>query len=495
MLVNVGHQAGSYGQLTLSASDAVTPTFSIGRESDATGTVTLASGTITASSVYSGYNGNGVFSNLAGTVQADTLGVSYNSSSAQGYMYCGPGSTTDVSFVLQVGRYGNGTVDCYGSMKIPHASQGLYIGNIGESEGTFNLYPGAYLNVCNRIVLGYTTGSGTFNQYGGDAVVGVYFYIGGINGNTTATSYCNLYGGTLTVSNMVYVGRNSGNTGELTVSGGHAIFWEKQFGLTVGTYAGSTGTVYLVDGILAVGLMRDVSGYSQFFFDGGILEALSSSTKFMTGLNKCEVRAGGAKIDTSGDDITIAQSIAHDSRGLEPTKDGGLTKLGAGTLTMTGTLGFTGDLGANGGSLDLSATSYALPSGSGLWGNGTLVPPSGGFSIPADSWVTPGDTNGVGTLTVTGNLTLNGEIRARISPDGTECGTLAVGGTLLFPEGSELVIENPEDMLKNENYTFVTASSLSGQPTVSNLPQLWSLKVSPTQIRAVYISGTMISVR
>ena len=493
--IYAGMNAGSYGQISLVSSDTVAPNFSIGRTADATGSVTLASGTITASSaLYAGYEGVGVFSNLAGTVQASTLGVAFNTNlftGSTGYMYCGPGSTSKVSNILQVGRGGNGTVDCYGSIDVSPTINGLYIGNLAASEGTFNLYPGATLYVRNQIVLGYTTGSGTFNQYGGEAVASAYLYLG--YNNSSAKGFFNLYGGTLTVSNTVYVGRYG--TGELRVSGGHAIFEEKTLGLTVGTFAGATGRVYLVNGILATGRTRGVNGYSEFFFDGGTLAALASSTSFMTGLSLTEVRAGGAKIDTAGYNITVGQSLAHDTRGGEPAKDGGLTKLGAGTLTMTGTLGFTGDLGADGGTLNLSGATYSLASGSGLWGSGTLAPPSGGLSVSSDGFVAPGDTNGVGTLTVNGNLTVNGETRITISPDGATCGRLAVTGTLLFQAGSSLVIQNPDDMQKGVNYSFVTATTVSGTPAIENLPPLWSLQTRDNKIRAVYLSGTVISIR
>ena len=55
----------------------------------------------------------------------------------------------------------------------------------------------------------------------------------------------------------------------------------------------------------------------------------------MQGLTTASIKAGGAIIDTNGFNITIGQPLLHDaSLGLTP--DGGLTKLGNGTLKLTG---------------------------------------------------------------------------------------------------------------------------------------------------------------
>ncbi len=492
----VGQLAGSQGSMYIDDGETIIPTIRLGVLANSTGALTLVNGTIDSSPVISGgYDGVGSISNVAGVIEASELYISHNSVTAEGYMYCGPESSTELSSIMQVGRFGTGVVDCYGSVAVTGSSLGLFIGNLAGSQGTFNLYEGADLYVRTDIILGYTTGMGTFNQYGGDAVVSAQLKLGGINPlYSSAKGFCNLYGGTLTVTNRVYVGRYG--TGELMISGGHAIFEENTDGLAIGTYDGSTGTVYLVDGTLAVGKMRDVYAYSQFFFDGGILEALSSSTTFMRNLDKCEVRAGGAKIDTSGDNITIAQSLAHDTRGGEPAKDGGLTKLGAGTLTMTGTLGFTGDLGADGGTLNLSSTTYSLTSGSGLWGSGILVPPAGGITVSSTGFIAPGSTNNVGTLTVNGNLTVDGEVRITISDDGTSANALSVtDGALTFNAGSEIVIENPELLNQDVSYTIVNSSNFSGTPDVTGLPDNWQLSTRSNGLRIIYNSGTVILVR
>ncbi len=499
--VFLGLYATTLGQLYIDDSNVNSTYLRIGRVANGTGCVTLNTGAITnAAEISVGYDGIGVVSNITGIIKTKDLFVAHNSDTSSGYLYLGNSSITEISSTaaLQIGRAGSGTLDCHGYLDMKNSTGSIIVGNLAGSTGTFNMYPDAEVLVQNRLEVGLIQGVGTFNQYGGNLSVIDLIRLGGMNSNySDALGIFNLYGGTVTNNNPVYVGLYG--RGELTIAGGEAIFPHSDHGLTIGTFiagdgGASTGSVYLTGGRLGVGNIRNVNGYSEFFFDGGTLTALADNTTFCQGLDKAEIRAGGAKIDSNGHNITIAQSLAHDSRNGAPPKDGGLTKLGAGTLTMNGTLDFTGDLGANGGTLDISATSYALSSGSAIWGNGTLVPPSGGLSIPSGSWAVPGDTNGIGTLTVNGNLAVNGEIRTRISPDGTDCGTLSVAETLLFAPGSELTISNPENMTEGESYTLVTASTLNGQPEITNLPRLWTLKVSSDQIRATYISGTIIIV-
>jgi autotransporter-associated beta strand protein len=64
----------------------------------------------------------------------------------------------------------------------------------------------------------------------------------------------------------------------------------------------------------------------------------------MGGLTAANVKDGGAKIDSNGNDITIAQPLVANGTG-------GLTKSGAGTLILTGANTYTGDTEANAGKL------------------------------------------------------------------------------------------------------------------------------------------------
>ena len=63
----------------------------------------------------------------------------------------------------------------------------------------------------------------------------------------------------------------------------------------------------------------------------------------------------GAVIDTQGNAVTITKALQHYAAGA--AIDGGLKKLGAGTLTLTGTLSYTGNTLVDAGTLNAPAIS------------------------------------------------------------------------------------------------------------------------------------------
>src|SRR5260370_36608206 len=92
----------------------------------------------------------------------------------------------------------------------------------------------------------------------------------------------------------------------------------------------STSQIY-VNG----GQTNNTGGGGFILFNGGTLQPTGNSTTFLQTLTGAKVQAGGAVIDTNGFNVTIAQPLVHDVA-LGSTADGGLTKIGVGTLTLTG---------------------------------------------------------------------------------------------------------------------------------------------------------------
>jgi autotransporter-associated beta strand protein len=168
------------------------------------------------------------------------------------------------------------------------------------------------------------------------------------NGGAIGTNVINLNAGAITG----YVGNQTGG-----FSGGSLIDMNQG-----STQAGVSNTFNLNGGTLTIGQIistRD-EGTAVFNFNGGTLKAAAASTAFLTlgGANQhAYVKTGGAIIDTNSVNVTISQALE-----AAPGGSGGLTKQGAGTLTLGGVNTYTGATTVNTGTLALGASGSILNS-------------------------------------------------------------------------------------------------------------------------------------
>jgi len=281
------------------------------------------------------------------------------------------------------------------------------LGDLGASVGTLNMQGTATLTM-NAFFIGSanasgSTAMGTVNQSGGTITqvsTGVgEFCIGGRTSPTSVGIY-NMSGGTLTANAGVRIG--STGAGTLTQSGG--IIFAKQ-GINIARIAGSYGTNNLNGGTLSAYNVASSTGTNAVFnFNGGTLQAnFSPPNPWFSGSILTYVQAGGAVIDSSNNSVTISTPL------LAGSPNGGLTKLGTGTLILTGTNTFTGPITNNAGTLFLnSASTYA----------GGAVVNAGTLQITAADAITGGTVIGNNAVVSfaqqgsapasIGNLTLNG---------------------------------------------------------------------------------------
>jgi autotransporter-associated beta strand protein len=253
------------------------------------------------------------------------------------------------------------------------AAPSLQVGAASGAAGIFNM-TGGTLNTASELWLSTASGAaGTMNMSGGVANIGSWLAVGrgGNNGvlnmsggsltvqsaSLTLASFAgnvgalNLSGGTLNAVNSIWVGESG--TGAMTVSGsGLAI---SNAAMAVALNAGSSGTLGL-DGGMVVAPGITSGGTSTVYFNGGTLRASSPSTNFLN-VTSAIVQAGGAVLDTNGNNVTVNAVLTHDPNlGAD---DGGLTKLGAGVLTLSRSNTYTGPTLISGGTLQLSSAGLA----------------------------------------------------------------------------------------------------------------------------------------
>jgi fibronectin-binding autotransporter adhesin len=209
--------------------------------------------------------------------------------------------------------------------------------------------------------------------------------------------------GTYTISNGALHARglNIGNFGRgvFTQSGGTVI---ADVGAIVGFGSDdfnrqSQGTVNLNGGVFQTAAITGgggaAPGVSAVNFNGGTLRALANQPNFIATLTTANVQAGGLVVDSNGFDVGSNQAFSG---------SGGLTKQGAGVLTLSGSNAYSGTTAVQAGSLLVTGShtgggAYNVASQATLGGTGTI---SAGVTVNGS--LAPGTS--IGPLTVNGNV-------------------------------------------------------------------------------------------
>lgn len=385
---------GASGRLDQTAGTLSTGTgnwFLLGFQ-NVTATYNLAN-TASTGGTYTGFGRGSGSLNVAGNwlVALDsgtTSNVNINTTgtvSVGGGVFLGSTGATNTNFNLD-----SGAVSVSGEFQVG----GTFYGQ-GAGTNVLNMSGGSISADVFTIARGSNNAAvmtSTVNLTGGSINAGRYFTLG-FAGSATNTATVNNNGGTVNVNtangggnlemavydpttntfnqnsgnvnlqnnaNILYgSGGNHSGTSTFNQNGGNVTFYSDA-GTTVGGtgiirlgQGGDTGTyVYNLNGgvLTTNGVEKTAAaGSGTFNFNGGTLKAGSASATFMTGLTAAVVKSGGAVIDSNGFSITIGQALT-DGGG-----DGGLTKLGAGTLTLTGANTFTGDIMIGGGTLSINS--------------------------------------------------------------------------------------------------------------------------------------------
>ena len=150
-------------------------------------------------------------------------------------------------------------------------------------------------------------------------------------------------------------GATGSASGTFTIGGGTL---QVNNALTIASDAGSlapSGTFNLNGGVALINSnITGGGGTSVFNFNGGTLMPGISSTTFLQGLSAAYVGNNGAIVNTNSNNITIGQALLQSG-------SGGLTKTGAGMLTLAGNNTYTGVTTVSAGTLQLTPGVVAIP--------------------------------------------------------------------------------------------------------------------------------------
>jgi autotransporter-associated beta strand protein len=284
-------------------------------------------------------------------------------------------------------------------------SNRLYIAQDGGSSGILEVKDNATVTVTGdhefRVA---TSGQGTLTQSGGTISGSGWMSIGR---GTGGVGVLNVTGGTFTqagTDRFMHVGELG--SGTLNISQTGAFVALSTTGLLIADTPESSGVINLDGGSLtATAVLDAANGASTFNFNGGqLIAGTGANAVFMNAIDIVTVKVGGAKIDSNGNNITINPAL------LAAPGNGGLTKTGAGILTLAGINTYTGNTAVNAGGLTL-ADNAQLKFVIGANGVNSAITGSGAVQLDGDfniDTTTASATSGntwtlvnVGTLTET----------------------------------------------------------------------------------------------
>jgi autotransporter-associated beta strand protein len=511
----VGQSSGSTGTYNISSGAIlnVGRDFVIGRESG-NGTLNMTGGTITKTGdekfIIGHNNGVGIVVQSGGTITANNeLYIGNENASASGtYTLSGTGAL-NVSNEVVVGREsGTGVLNVNGGTLTTSGNGNMYIGRrngtgtlnqtagtisvnrefaVGSRDdnkigtGTYNLSGTGAITVANNIFIGKEQGSsGTMTMTGGTMTGSDKLIIG----HNQATGNLNHSAGTVNVQNEVYIGNENiaSSVGTYTLSGSAELNVgnEVQIGRDNGT-----GTFNLNGGTVTTKKLEGGNGSATVNFNGGIVKAKQDDSNFITNLDTANLQSGGAVINSNGFNVGTSQEF---------TGTGGITKTGAGSLTLASTSSYsgattvaTGTLIINGNISTSSLTtvdSGATLSGSGTVGaaviNGTLAV---GNSPGQMNFTNTVDLNGITIMEIDGTAgagVAGGHDFVNLTGAGA-AGILTYGGTLTLDIGAAFGVGTYSWNLfdfASETDTFATislADQYSGSLLDGDLNGIWDL--------------------
>ncbi len=427
--------------------------------STAGGTLSIASGaTLAVPSGAITIDGAGSVLNINGTLAISSNSTNYIGVSGSPTINVGTGGTFSVSGStatangLQIGRTSTAALNINGGTAAVYGVGDFRIAQ--NAPGSLSMTSGSVISQGDLYVGNGPNARGTLTMSGGTVTVGG--------------------AGTNAASRLIIVASNAGAVGTVNMSGGTlSVVSTSTQGVTFGTSSNvaAQGIFNLNGGTLTTPIVSQYGAAlsGTFSFNGGTLQANNSTTNFMTGLSLAQVRNGGGTIDTQSNNITIAQNLVHSTTAGDSATDGGLTKVGSGTLTLSGTESYTGNTTISAGTLNLTGAlgtgTLRVNAGAGLSGQGTVA---GGLTMATGSLLTFNPTAPT-PLTIGGNFNAT-------------AGGIDITLSSSISSGTNLVVFQAGSISGTlANFTLLSRGTLTfNNPT------------SPTELLLTYTAGNLV---
>lgn len=205
----------------------------------------------------------------------------------------------------------------------------IYVGFPARRRAVFNFTGGTLVAERSAPISVGWFGNGTFNVSGGTVSV---------NHLRTGSAYTD--------------GTDGACEDVVRVTGGvlNITSLQKGQGLAISENANRSGRLILDGGILNCHQVWGAGGTAAFEADGGTLQAIQSNADQLFGFSDARLGVRGLTIDSSGHDVTIAQSFSDKA---DAAGGGRLILTGAGVKTLTGDLSALSVVEVKGGVVDL----------------------------------------------------------------------------------------------------------------------------------------------
>jgi autotransporter-associated beta strand protein len=144
-----------------------------------------------------------------------------------------------------------------------------------------------------------------------------------------------------------------------------------------------------------------VGTFAQIFFNGGTLQANANNTNWVRVNGGTLIQSNGAIIDSQGYSVAMTTPLRHATNAGEAAIDGGLVKLGTGTLAFSeaATNNYTGITDIREGTIELrNSTALGSTLSGTLVSNGARVVMVGGINVTNEALTLNGTAGGTGAL-------------------------------------------------------------------------------------------------